>query len=485
MSLPTAAAPVAVLVLAWDETTPAVRALVEASEIALPLFDSVVVLVPAGPPDAEAISQEEFLPLDALPELPGSTGPAPAPEIAPLAPALLAPVAGPPADFAAPDLAGTSPAATVSVDTQPAAATATPETPLPAVATPTPPLTWSEVRVLRLSSFTLPELARRASQALPQAIWRGDLVSPAAPYVGQSTVATGDNLPALVSAHSIDYQEPAPVLSPATPLLSLAPLAQPVARPAQGVLASMPPNYFLGELPAPAIDAEPDLAPAPLAGAEEAPAAAAPAEPLATDFAATQADWPAALASLRAPALLPTQPEPARAAATEITDYAAEAETPVASAVPAPVAPTIAGPAPHQFDAPNLNFQVIQYARFAVPVALAEMPFGAIYAPAWPTWLAAQELRQRTGRPLVLHVASLAAPEGESVETATGWQAELQRQALHRADLILTETPALAHRLRHELSWPAHLVRPVSAADAAAIAQALHTARPRPALSMS
>jgi hypothetical protein len=138
-------------------------------------------------------------------------------------------------------------------------------------------------------------------------------------------------------------------------------------------------------------------------------------------------------------------------------------------------------PAKQQFEAPNLNFQVIQYARFAVPVALAQEAFAAIYAPAWPTWLAAQELHYRTGRPLVLHVSTLAASESESVETATSWQAELQRQALHRADLILTETAALAHRLQRDLGLPPELVRTAPAADAAAIARALSTAQRRPA----
>jgi len=134
-------------------------------------------------------------------------------------------------------------------------------------------------------------------------------------------------------------------------------------------------------------------------------------------------------------------------------------------------------PAGQPFDAPDLNFQVIQYARQAVPRALAESPFGVIYAPAWPTWLAAQELRQRTGQPLVLHLAQLAVTDDELIDLAAGWVAEIQRQALHRADLILTETPALAQRLRRELTLPAHRVRPVPAADAAAVAQALRTAQ--------
>lgn len=137
-------------------------------------------------------------------------------------------------------------------------------------------------------------------------------------------------------------------------------------------------------------------------------------------------------------------------------------------------------PAAQHYPAPDLNFQIIQYARFAVPVALAEPPFGVLYAPAWPTWLAAQELRQRTGRPLVLHVATLAAADDESVETATGWIAELQRQALRRADLLIAETPALAQRLRRELALEASQVLAIPAAEAAAIAQALRGAQVRP-----
>ena len=156
---------------------------------------------------------------------------------------------------------------------------------------------------------------------------------------------------------------------------------------------------------------------------------------------------------------------------------------PLAPPEPAPPeaeVPVALRPVAADYPAPNLNFQVIQYARFAVPVALAEPSFSVIYAPAWPTWLAAQELRQRTGRPLVLHLATLAAPAGESAETAAGWMAELQRQALHRADVVLAETPALAERLYHELGLATDAVRVVPAADAAAIAQVLHEARVRP-----
>lgn len=116
-----------------------------------------------------------------------------------------------------------------------------------------------------------------------------------------------------------------------------------------------------------------------------------------------------------------------------------------------------------------------------MPLALAEPEFAAIYAPAWPTWLAAQELRQRTGQPLVLHVAALAAADTETIDTAAGWVAELQRQALRRADLILAETPALAQRLRRELGLHYGMVLTIPAAEAGAVAQALREARLKPA----
>ena len=176
-------------------------------------------------------------------------------------------------------------------------------------------------------------------------------------------------------------------------------------------------------------------------------------------------DWEAALATLRQPA-----PQPAEKVAVP-----AEA---VAEATSAEY-PTLR-PAAQHYPAPDLNFQIIQYARFAVPMALAEPPFAVLYAPAWPTWLAAQELRQRTGRPLVLHVATLAAADDEPIEEATGWIAELQRQALRRADLLIAETPALAQRLRRELDLEASRVLAIPAAEAVAIAQALREAQVRP-----
>lgn len=192
-------------------------------------------------------------------------------------------------------------------------------------------------------------------------------------------------------------------------------------------------------------------------------AAAGPAASLTVDASAAQAE----LAQPIAPAGITE--------AAETTPPAAETPILAAAELAAPATSNLHAlhPAGQPFNAPDLNFQIIQYARQAVPQALAEQPFGVIYAPAWPTWLAAQELRHRSGQPLVLHLAQLAAADDELIDLAAGWVAEIQRQALHRADLILTETPALAQRLRHELSLPAYRVRAVPAADAAAVALAL------------
>jgi hypothetical protein len=235
--------------------------------------------------------------------------------------------------------------------------------------------------------------------------------------------------------------------------------------PNNELLASpQPPIYPLAELTA-AADAESDAAPTPLADEPTLPTEASTTElseategSFAVDTTPVQTTEPLTPAPPTPAAPMPPVAEPA---------FFALPESPQIAAL---------RPLTQPFDAPDLNFQIIQYARMAVPQALNEQPFGVIYAPAWPTWLAAQELRHRSGQPLVVHIAKLAAADEETIDLAAGWVAELQRQGLHRADLILTETAALAQRLRHELALPAHRVRPVPATDAAAVAQALRTA---------
>jgi hypothetical protein len=475
MSLPAAVSPdpIAVLVLAWDEAAPAVRALVEATQASAPPLDSLLVMVPQA--DAPTgLHAEEYLPLPpapavALPDLPE-------PETQPLLPG-----AGPlPVTSAAPKAESRRPIATGIV--------AGP-TPLPVLSTQPPatvkptPLAWAAVRVVRLGSLSLPQLAAQARQPLPAPIWLHTAAAPAAPYAGASdlrepsvSVSTPGDKPATSTLAS-----PASPASASVATLSTVYSLVPATTPAQANVLPIsaqpaPPRYDVTDSISQAPDLAADLAPNgadELASFEVLATEALPAEdslfnnPEATP---ALADWPAALATLRHPAALP-----------EAAPVAKPAPTAKPTAEPANAIYPALRPAAQHYPAPDLNFQIIQYARFAVPVALAEPPFAVLYAPAWPTWLAAQELRQRTGRPLVLHVATLAAADDEPVETASGWIAELQRQALRRADLILAETPALAQRLRHELALGPDRVLAIPAAEAAAIAQALRAAQPRPA----
>lgn len=483
MSLPAAdlPAPIAVLVLAWDEATPAVRALVAATQAPAPPVDSILVMVPQAHAPAH-LSAEEYLPLppaaaDYATPAPIAEQLTPQPAVSPEDGKLPTPTSATtslPATTTAPK----APAASLSVvDTAPLASAlrASPAQEGPE-GTPAA-LGWAAVRVLRLGSYSLAQLAHRAGLALPAPIWTGAAQPPGAPYLGATPgAATLPSTASPISQIAVALPDPSPgnptgiaapsQLPQAAQLIPLPPAA--TAAPAGTEPPAGAPLYELAE-PPPQAALETDLPPSEAEetelAAQRSPDDLRSEEPLSLPSAA-QAGWPEALAALRQPATLA---EPAQ---TE----------PTVGLPPAPGRPAAAGsqPATPQYPAPDLNFQVIQYARFAVPVALAEAEFEVIYAPAWPTWLAAQELRQRTGRPLVLHVSTLAAADDEPVGTATGWMAELQRQTLQRADLILTETPALAARLRHELGLPTGLVLAVATANAAAIAQALHTARPRP-----
>jgi len=489
MSSPAASAPLAVLVLAWDETTPAARVLVEATELQAPP-DSVVALVPTGPP-AHELSQEEFLPLEASaappepvvtpsppqaekPAIADSTELAPdtteASETAPLLPATPSPASTLPELLTAtanPTEATDSAAPTDGLTA--AVAQAAPATTTAALVGPA--LVYQEVRVLHFDTYSPAVLASTSAQVAPTLVWSGASDVPAAPYLGssepllaaQGRLATEGSAVAAALLAATDTAASALV---ALRTLGPPPVEMAATLPDGAEARTAPPAYLLAESPA-APDAEPDALPTPISD-EPAPltdasttelSEEAAEESFAVDATPVQAAEPTIPAPLVPASPAPAVAEPALLAPADASDFAA------------------LYPAAQSFNAPNLNFQIIQYARLAVPQALAEQPFEVIYAPAWPTWLAAQELRHRSGQPLVLHLAQLAAADEELVDLAAGWVAEIQRQALHRADLILTETPALAQRLRRELTLPAHRVRPVPAADAAAVAQALRTAQ--------
>ncbi|GEM_PF-1192385 len=494
MSLPAAdlPAPIAVLVLAWAEATPAVRALVEVTQASAPTVDSILVMVPqADAPDH--LSAEEYLPLPAD----AYNGAAP---LATEKPQAAAEATKPAAVAATPLASGGSEEAIEPKEAENDAADSTlpapgakPD-PSRALAVPsetTPPRAWAAVRVLRLASHSLPQLAQRAGRPLPAPLWVGPAQWPAEPYLGATPLASAPPAASVqpelavfspsgpggpeTSAHS-----PAPKATPTqpAPVSTQVSAASAALEAAPAANAPVAPRYEPAEAtPQGALETDLPLVQSEANELEEAPSRDLFQE---ADFSPNpaQAGWPAALAALRQPvaSAAPAAEEPAIAPPPAPAESAfSPASESASSSVPASVLRLAAT----HYPAPDLNYQVIQYARFAVPVALAEADFAVIYAPAWPTWLAAQELRQRTGRPLVLHVAALAAGN-EPMGTATGWMADLQRQALLRADLILTETPALAERVCRELGLPIATVQAVPAADAGAIAQALRTARPRP-----
>ena len=136
------------------------------------------------------------------------------------------------------------------------------------------------------------------------------------------------------------------------------------------------------------------------------------------------------------------------------------------SAAAQPAAPTVRSP---RLD--GLNFRMIQYARQAAQLVRGRSDFGVIYAPSWPAWLAALEIRNSSGRPLVLYVASLALDLPNPAEH--GYQLEMERMAMRRARLVLVPDDALHHRLLALYEDAAGKVRVVAATDDAAVQRVL------------
>ncbi|GAC1599484.1 MAG: hypothetical protein NVS3B25_26430 [Hymenobacter sp.] len=97
--------------------------------------------------------------------------------------------------------------------------------------------------------------------------------------------------------------------------------------------------------------------------------------------------------------------------------------------------------------------------------------FGVIYAPNWPAWLAALEIRNSTGQPLVLYAASLAADFAIAAER--GWLLEVERMTLRRAHVILVPNESLRQRLGEQYGTTIGQVRVVAAADEAAVQRML------------
>jgi len=384
------AAPLPVLVLAWDEAAPATRVLLTALDTN-PATARALLLVP----HAAVFASAAVASTAAQPTTVASASATQAviiPSWPALGQAITADNAAELPDSATPPGSEFAPFS-LTTDAPPAAA-------------------YTTVRVLRLSDFTLAELAARAGQSLPVIGGRSQ-ATPAAPYLGSAEVVDSDGFFSLVNPTS---PEPTEITAPVLELPTASPVASPILLADESGAPGEPGD--LGE---------------PTAEADSATGVRTPVDASALPSPA----WTAALAAL---------------------------------AAPTPEVATTATPAPDPWPL-ALNFEIIQFARLAVPLALGEAPFSLIYAPSWPTWLAAQELSQRTGQPLVLHLSTLAAGPAPA-DTAVGWAAELQRQVLRQADLVLVETYALARRLYRELGLATAAVRVVPAAEPAAIVRA-------------
>ena len=149
-----------------------------------------------------------------------------------------------------------------------------------------------------------------------------------------------------------------------------------------------------------------------------------------------------------------------------VPDAPAAAPPVAPPATPAPAEP-LPAPAPHMPKLDGLNFRMIQYARQAAQLVRGGEAFGVIYAPSWPAWLAALEIRNSTRRPLVLYMAALAHDFAGPAER--GWLPELERMTLRRATLVLVPDENLRRRLRAHYGEGIGEVRIVAAADETAV----------------
>ena len=176
-------------------------------------------------------------------------------------------------------------------------------------------------------------------------------------------------------------------------------------------------------------------------GASEASDLDAPEDDLLPDAASPTASAAPAAATAVSPALV----------------LARQATAATTSVAPAPVL------MPRQPRLEGLNFRMIQYARRAMQLVAGHGNFGVIYAPGWPAWLAALEIRNRTGRPLVLYAAALASDTAAPAER--GWLLSIERMALRRARLVLVPDALMQQQLRARHGADLGEVRVVPAAD--------------------
>ena len=150
-------------------------------------------------------------------------------------------------------------------------------------------------------------------------------------------------------------------------------------------------------------------------------------------------------------------------------DLVPDAAPPAAALVAAETATPDAAPtwAVRQPTLNGLNFRLIQYARQAAQLVDGREDFGVIYAPGWPAWLAALEIRNRSGRPLVLYAPALASDTAPTAER--GWLLGLERMVLRRATLVLVPDAEVLRQLRARHGDALGEVRIVPAEDEVAV----------------
>lgn len=299
----------------------------------------------------------------------------------------------------------------------------------------------ANLHITGLAELDLATFQTTARPSPNPAAWQ----APAAPYIGSSSPAA-PYLGATPGVLAVPVATVAPTAWPAVPgqlaALPVKPAVRPPAAPAASA-ASVSPNRI------------------PLVSDPGSERPASVELSLATAVRGTGQPQIEPVASVASPTLPPapgipqvpgTPPPPTRVHATLTQELAALGRNP---------------PSP---SAANLNFQVIQYARFATRWASGRQ-FAVIYAVDWPTWLAAMEIRQLTGWPLVLHVHSLAQERSTAAET--GWAVALERLALRRADLVLASTAEVAGLLTERYQLPPERLQTIAVGNTAAINELL------------
>ena len=246
--------------------------------------------------------------------------------------------------------------------------------------------------------------------------------------------------------------------------------AAPYAGTAATAVAAPAPPHVAARVFFPSPPAPPRLdtptAPVPLAarGAGAAPAASATLAPVGT---AVPGPFDEPVEEMGA--------AEARALDAPADDLVPDASPLAAAAVAAAV--QAAAPAPaatwalRQPALDGLNARMIQYARRAAQLVADRQDFGVIYAPNWPAWLAALEIHNRSGRPLVLYAAGLASDTAPAAER--GWLLGLERMVLRRATLVLVPDAETLAQLRARHADVPGEIRVVPAADEGAVQRVL------------